>query len=109
MTLLVSNIFSNPRQITYSNISINVAITNSALPIGTSDPTVKIFVEPPLQRDELEDVQVNQIGLETGSQTELIFSYKLKNSVPEDSIVILSLPPTVLLYEGYSRQNTLIC
>ena len=56
MTLLVSNIFSNPRQITYSNISINMAITNSALPIGTSDPTVKIFVEPPLQRDELEDV-----------------------------------------------------
>ena len=56
--ILISNVFENPNRITYSNASISLAVSNEDFAIGASDPLSKIFVEPPLQQDELEELSV---------------------------------------------------
>lgn len=99
MQLLLTNVFSNPKQVTFSNTSIRLSISNEGYAIGESDPGMKIFIDPPLSKEELEDVSVAQEGSITGQETEITFAFTLKNQVPFNSTVIFTLPHGILLYE----------
>ena len=69
VTVRISRMFENPRQIMYTNASIKLAVTNAGFAIGASDPALKITIEPPLQKDKLQDVFAKLEGLVTGMVT----------------------------------------
>ena len=84
---------------TFSNASITLNVKNQGYPIGETSSGARIFVFPPLSKEELDKVSVSQEGLITGQPTQLTLSFQLKNRVPENSIVILSLPEELLIYD----------
>ena len=99
MKLAIVNVFANPSQVTFSNASITLNVKNQGYPIGETSSGARIFVFPPLSKEELDKVSVSQEGLITGQPTQLTLSFQLKNRVPENSIVILSLPEELLIYD----------
>jgi len=109
MILMISGVFSNVRQVTYSNTSIKLSISNEEYPIGESDSSLKIFVEPPLTKEKFNNLFFSQTGIVTGQETELRFSFQLNNDIQENSLIIFTLPPEFLLYRGDSLKCQAIC
>ena len=58
LRLNIRNVFSNPRQVTFSNESVKPFISNEGYAIGRTDPAAKIFIEPTLSKEELREVTI---------------------------------------------------
>ena len=66
MTLSIKNIFANPSQVTFSNASIMLNVKNEGFAIGETGSGSRIYVDPPLSKEELKNVGIGQEGLVTG-------------------------------------------
>lgn len=73
--MIISGVFANSKQVTYSNNLITLSIRNEDYPIGKSREDLKIFVEPALSKEKLIDLEHNQTGTLTGDLTELSFAF----------------------------------